>query len=353
MRFKKSVIQIFYCLIMVHASLFTMRPVVSKVTPKVSALEQALGQPLGMPRQLASTGYKQVQQKMVDTMVDQLAPSLRTTSDLIPPYRFSKTFIPSSSFGAFKGTRINFFRASDQQPVVESPSMSLQEAQTILNVSDRSSAADIKAAYRALLHTLHPDMGGKEEEFEILKLAYEIALRGPAKPGALIPKGWPQGLPYLDTDVDFSGKGLDVDKYGKKFSIEIKEVSPVIGRGGFALEYIPAGAVIQEYTGIVKVVHHSLLPKMPYAFTVSNVDPKTGGEGPGATGEYQLIIDAGPAGNETRFFNHSNNANAGFAIDPHYKGKAFVVALRDIQPGEEITVSYGDAYWKDKEQKPA
>ena len=358
MGLKKSFIQIFCCLVMGHMSLQTVRPVipqpvVAKAIPKISTLERVFGQPIGaVPKQFVSTSSKQVQQKMIDTMVDQLAPPFWTMHDLMPQYRPLKSFTPSAHFGMFKGTRTNFFRASDQQPVIESSSMSLQEAQTILNISNSASVRDIKAAYRKLLQIIHPDMGGTRAEFERLKLAYEIALRGSIKPGALVPKGWPQGLPYLDTDVDLKSIGLGREP-GKRFAIEIKDVSPLVGKGGFALEFILQGSIIQEYTGSHRVVHHSLLPKLPYALSVGVVDRATNKVDYGSNaGEYQLIVDAQFAGNETRFFNHSKNPNTYFTMDPRLLGPIFVVALRDIQPGEEITVSYGDDYWKDKEQKP-
>lgn len=48
---------------------------------------------------------------------------------------------------------------------------------TVLNVSPNASLEEIKAAYRALSRTAHPDAGGDREAWERLVKAYEQALK--------------------------------------------------------------------------------------------------------------------------------------------------------------------------------
>ena len=51
--------------------------------------------------------------------------------------------------------------------------MHITRATRILGVSPTSSGADIKAAYRALLLTAHPDKGGNDAQFIDLQDAYK------------------------------------------------------------------------------------------------------------------------------------------------------------------------------------
>ena len=67
-----------------------------------------------------------------------------------------------------------------------------------------------------------------------------------------------------------------------------------------------------------------------------------------------VMIDAQTEGNFARFFNHSSlpvtsrhGVNAVFA-GLHLDGRPvyFFIAARDIEPGEQILIDYGDDYWK-------
>jgi len=49
------------------------------------------------------------------------------------------------------------------------------------------------------------------------------------------------------------------------------------------------------------------------------------------------VIDAAVGGNEARFINHSCDPNCEIVID---RGRAFIDAIRDIYPGEEIAYDY-------------
>lgn len=61
--------------------------------------------------------------------------------------------------------------------------MSLEEAKSVLGFPPTStpSPGDIKSAYRAKALQMHPDRGGKEEDFKAVGLAYDI-LTGKARP---------------------------------------------------------------------------------------------------------------------------------------------------------------------------
>lgn len=66
----------------------------------------------------------------------------------------------------------------------------------------------------------------------------------------------------------------------------------------------------------------------------------------GLLNNWALVIDAGPVGNEARFANHTDDPNAVLAIGFSSGMRVRVLkAVKDIEPGDEITVHYGTTYW--------
>jgi SET domain-containing protein len=49
-------------------------------------------------------------------------------------------------------------------------------------------------------------------------------------------------------------------------------------------------------------------------------------------------------------YNHSFDANAEYV--EHGDGEIAFMALRDIEPGEEITIDYGSEWWDTRELVP-
>lgn len=106
---------------------------------------------------------------------------------------------------------------------------------------------------------------------------------------------------------------------------KLKEVSPEIGLGVFATEFIPKGTItwVQDKLDIVKTPeqveelgeeYQSIIEK--YAFRNNK-------------GEFILCWD------HSRFVNHSFNSNC---LTTPYN---LEIAVRDIYPGEELTDDYG------------
>ena len=60
--------------------------------------------------------------------------------------------------------------------------------------------------------------------------------------------------------------------------------------------------------------------------------------------EWPLTIDAENHGNLARFFNHSCVPNLSYTTTLSIKSKPIIVihALKDIEIGEKLTISYGD-----------
>lgn len=110
--------------------------------------------------------------------------------------------------------------------------------------------------------------------------------------------------------------------------IEVRD-SEVHGRGVFATRHIKKGERIIEYLG--ERVSHAEADRR-YESKDENdshtflfiVDSKT-------------VIDAGVDGNDARFFNQSCDPNCESTVE---KRRVFIDALRDIEPGEELTYDY-------------
>ncbi len=106
--------------------------------------------------------------------------------------------------------------------------------------------------------------------------------------------------------------------------------SGVHGRGVYAIAPIEAGDTLIEYTG-ERIDWDEALRRHPH-------DPKQ----PNHTFYFHLdtgqVIDALHGGNSSRWINHSCEPNCEAEED---KGRVFIKALRDIQPGEELFYDYG------------
>jgi len=100
--------------------------------------------------------------------------------------------------------------------------------------------------------------------------------------------------------------------------------SPIHGTGGYALLDIPAGARVVEYVGrrIDKAESsHQCEIENPYIFCLDD--------------EYDL--DGNVEWNPARHLNHSCEPNAEAQEED---GRIWIIALREIRCGEEITFNY-------------
>lgn len=97
------------------------------------------------------------------------------------------------------------------------------------------------------------------------------------------------------------------------------------GLGLFALEAIPKGACVIEYVGRTVSKEESESSRSKYLFEISKT--KT--------------IDGKPAINKAGYINHSCRPNCETNI---HKGRVFVMAIRPIKEGDELTYDYGKEY---------
>lgn len=105
--------------------------------------------------------------------------------------------------------------------------------------------------------------------------------------------------------------------------------SPISGRGAFATRLIKQGERVIEYTG-ERITHaeadrryddESMDEHHTFLFTIST----------------RTVIDATHGGNDARFINHSCEPNCETEI---IRGRVWISAIRDIQPGEELYYDY-------------
>ncbi len=106
--------------------------------------------------------------------------------------------------------------------------------------------------------------------------------------------------------------------------------SGVHGKGVFAVQDIPAGTRLIEYTG-ERISWPVAMDRHPH-------DPRD----PNHTFYFSLddgnVIDANVGGNASRWINHSCSPNC---EADETEGRVFIDALRDLKAGEELFYDYG------------
>ncbi len=122
----------------------------------------------------------------------------------------------------------------------------------------------------------------------------------------------------------------------KEPQIELRYISPSIGSGIFAKEYIAAEKLVGEYTGLIKKRTWLTSRRRDYVgeYTI-----------PGNPVRY--IIDAEKYGSLMRFINHSEEANV-YAITVISKGilRIYIITKIGICPGDQLLMDYGPDYWR-------
>jgi SET domain-containing protein len=110
--------------------------------------------------------------------------------------------------------------------------------------------------------------------------------------------------------------------------LEVKK-SNIYGRGCFARKHFPARKKIALYAGELVRGRRRIRARQNQqnAIKVINLNEDT-------------AIDGAVGGNATAYINHSCAPNAFMRVVPGDRVAFF--ALRDIQPGEEITMNYRD-----------
>lgn len=121
-------------------------------------------------------------------------------------------------------------------------------------------------------------------------------------------------------------RGVPADP--QKFAVDVKP-SAIDGQGAFAAEPIPARRKIGEIRGeAISVREARRRARGVERIMIVEVSEKR-------------AIDASRSGDPLRFTNHSCRPNASLRIR---QGRVEFYAMRDLAPGEEITVDYGETH---------
>ena len=116
--------------------------------------------------------------------------------------------------------------------------------------------------------------------------------------------------------------------------LTIKE-SPIDGKGCFATRFFPKGRKVAEYTG--------------ERITAAEADRRAARQRKlrVCAINYGWSLDGSHGGNGTHYINHSCRPNTYMRVT---HGHIIFMALRDILPGEEITVDYETTHHSDKKK---
>ena len=98
------------------------------------------------------------------------------------------------------------------------------------------------------------------------------------------------------------------------------------GLGLYATTPIPKGACIIEYVGRQVSAEEEDTSKSKYLFEVRK----------------GLTLDGKPKWNKAGYINHSCKPNAETEI---HRSRIFILAIKNIKAGEEVTYDYGKEYW--------
>jgi SET domain-containing protein len=114
------------------------------------------------------------------------------------------------------------------------------------------------------------------------------------------------------------------DEHKRKFRIGRPGVG--LGLGLYAREPFKTGEFVMEYTGNRIPTKEADILETRYLFEIDK----------------DWTIDGSPRSNTARYMNHACYPNCETDI---VNGKILITAVRDIEPGEELTFDYGEEYF--------
>jgi hypothetical protein len=114
-----------------------------------------------------------------------------------------------------------------------------------------------------------------------------------------------------------------------------------MGFGAFANVFIPAWTVVGEYVGVISNKGFNT----DYAWIYHSKPKDSEGN------HMKLRVNARTHGNMTRFLNHSDYPNCSVIHVPYEnRWHTLYITNSNIVPDQELTVYYGETYWKTRAQ---
>ncbi len=171
--------------------------------------------------------------------------------------------------------------------------------------------------------------------------------------------------PITLKDEEFSSYETDLATHGIRPNLAIREINDQIGRGVFLkedAEVIPPNTFIGLYAGTFQISHVDEEISSSYLFTVIadlELSRQEIGLVGGSTADrncYYLEVDGAEQGNFTRYLNHADEKDANLKVLyvrlPNGSIQIGFWTRKTIQPGDELLLCYGKAYWSSKGVEP-
>jgi SET domain-containing protein len=117
-------------------------------------------------------------------------------------------------------------------------------------------------------------------------------------------------------------------KYDITEQYDLRPKRSSAGLGLFTFSPIKKGACVIEYVGPVISAEEELTSNSLYLFEITK----------------KITIDGRARTNLARYINHSCRPNCEVEI---YKRRVYVMAIKNIKPGEELTYDYGKEYFNE------
>ena len=110
---------------------------------------------------------------------------------------------------------------------------------------------------------------------------------------------------------------------------------PNAGNGAFANVFLPKGTVLGNYKGKkLSPAQYDRLKDSSYVWYVSA----------GGTNHFYIDGKDPKVSNWLRFLNDSRDNRQN--VEPYqYAGKLYYRTIKNVKPGQELFISYGDEYW--------
>lgn len=124
---------------------------------------------------------------------------------------------------------------------------------------------------------------------------------------------------------------------GEMGDLVVRWIDDRLGYGLFAGSVLAPHSYLGEYTGRVRAARFRERRSLEYGFEYPGRD-RWG---------RRYIVDAAEGGNEMRYINHGDEPNCE-AVAVYCEGvvRIAIRALRRIERGEQLTLDYGERYWR-------
>ncbi len=123
---------------------------------------------------------------------------------------------------------------------------------------------------------------------------------------------------------------------------------PKAGLGVYTLDFIPTDCIIGEYEG--QLLENYDCTNDPYYYEIRQAEPENSISSLGISCLKLPRCYMGMINDATDYLEYTNNCEFELEINEEdiKQSKVYIISTCDIEPEEELFVSYGEDYWKSK-----